>query len=820
MRLLSKKIGIICLLCIILTACSTLRYKTLVSENSSFRVKSLVMHFTAVDYATSIDLLINEGYVSSHYLIPQSNDPSYPNDKLEIYQLVEDELRAWHAGVSYWQGRTGLNDTSIGIEIVNIPECMENEVPHRLALYSHDKLCTYPDFEPKQIELLVALSKDILERHPDISPTAVVGHSDIAPSRKHDPGPRFPWYQLYEAGVGAWYDRQTLAKYWHKFSKYPVDTSLLQSALSAYGYRIDETGVADQQTTDTIAAFQMHFLPWQVSGTGDASTTAAVFALLEKYFPKKLENLYARYNRALALEQNTDSSYQQSAHLNRHSQIASQFSLSTTDNLTVANNRRSFKSYIGQGEITIEPENAQYADIFINGEKLNITQPFVETQYRYNLQKRTVNGTNTLKVDNILPINSAVNISINYPTLSEYDNSPYDFAAVDELINKDIKNGFPGASLLVIKDGRIIKNTAYGFKTRYDSQGDQIKQARSMSTDTLFDLAENTKTFATTLAAMKLVSEQKLQLNSPVHRYLPEYMGAGKRAHTVEDLLSHTSGHIVDIQIYKRDNSLGEHFFSQKKLFTSELLLTALAPEVSNKTEQAYNDTNFMILGLLVERITGKSLDDFVENEIYAPLGLSNTAFNPKDKGIDTSTIAATALAGNTLDGRVHFDNVREYTLQGEVYDEKAFYAMQGVAGHAGLFSNTHDLAVLSQLMLNGGGYDKVKIFDNSTLARFTAPTFAKSHYGLGWQLNTDNRSALHFGAYASPQAYGHTGSTGTVVVIDPSADLAIVLLTNKKHSPIDGTLDNIEFVGDRFATGKYGDVMTLIYEAILHNKK
>jgi len=209
---------------LLLTSCSSLPIKSIPSHNYSERIKFLVMHYTAIDYEKSVKALVDEGHVSSHYLIPETNDESYTESELNIYQLVPESQRAWHAGKSYWQGRTDLNDQSIGIEIVNVPQCRKLEAPTGETLShiqenSDSKLCIFPDFDPKQVELIIKLSQDILKRNPDISPTQVVGHSDITPTRKNDPGPRFPWQQLYQAGIGAWYDTDTVDKYWQLLEK-------------------------------------------------------------------------------------------------------------------------------------------------------------------------------------------------------------------------------------------------------------------------------------------------------------------------------------------------------------------------------------------------------------------------------------------------------------------------------------------------------------------------------------------------------------------------------------------------------------------------
>ncbi|MGQ8366999.1 penicillin binding protein PBP4B [Glaciecola sp. 1036] len=796
---------------LLLQSCSSSRYEQLPSENYSFRVKSLVLHFTAIDYATSVKYLVDKGHVSSHYLVPEKNDPSYPYSKLEVFQLVDENERAWHAGVSYWQGRTGLNDTSIGIEIVNVPSCINQEdVPH-YAQFEKGQLCVFPDYDPEQIELVIQLSKDILSRHPDIEPTAVIGHSDIAPSRKNDPGPRFPWYRLYQEGVGAWYEKDTLAKYWQMFSKHPVNLGLLQKALSDYGYGITETGVLDSQTIDTISAFQMHFLPWQVTGKADESTAAAIFSLIEKYFPNKLTSLMERYEEEV-VSPPTPIEIQAG-------QLDLLFPLQYSKTRPLMDNKADFFAYKGKGEMRIQATQDTTADIYINGEKLNLTLPFSSQMQSYNLGKRTHTGLNTLEVRNIAPEDTELNIQIDYPEISLAESVPYDFSEVDALIQEDIDNGFPGAVLLVLKDGKIIKHSAYGYQKRYDENGMPLANPQPMQKDTMFDLASNTKTFATTLAIMHLVDQGKISLQAPISHYLPEYSGGGRDSRTVASLLSHASGYASEVQFHREDNRYGKAFFSQNRQYTANLLMQSVPLNIGNYVKQTYSDTNFMILGLLVERVTGVALDAYVENFLYTPLGLTSTKFTPLLKGHFANEFAATEYAGNTRGGRITFDNIREYTLQGEVHDEKAFYAMQGVAGHAGLFSNAKEMAVLAQALLNGGGYGSTHLFDHSTLNRFVHPHHADDKFGLGWRLANVKQNAWHFGPYASANAFGHTGWTGIATVIDPDLDLAVILLTNKKHSPIEGTDTAFGFTGDSFATGKYGSVMTLVYEAILHHK-
>ncbi len=233
------------------------------------RIRSIIIHYTQEADARSIELLTSERYpVSSHYLLSSVSE----SGKTRIYQLVAEDERAWHAGRSGWKGRTNLNDTSIGIEIVYTPAC---ENPTR----SRYETCNFPDFDPRQIDILITLLSDLLKRYPDIEPLQIVGHSDIAPVRKIDPGPRFPWRYLYERGFGAWYDKQALERYHSAFTAEMPTPNQIALALNDIGYRI----FAPSHMPYVVKAFQAHFLPTVITGEVDARTAAAIFALREKY---------------------------------------------------------------------------------------------------------------------------------------------------------------------------------------------------------------------------------------------------------------------------------------------------------------------------------------------------------------------------------------------------------------------------------------------------------------------------------------------------------------------------------------------------------
>jgi N-acetylmuramoyl-L-alanine amidase len=265
------------------------------SENQDTRVRLIVIHHTTGDFHDSFQVLTKktDRPVSSHYLIPEPGDPSYPEKDLKLYALVSEEKRAWHAGSSYWAGKTSLNDMSVGIELVNQTYCRnsEQDIPPEQEDQEPARICFYPDFDDTQLAILADLLKGILERHPDVKPTDIVGHADITPQRKIDPGPRFPWQRLYRLGYGAWYDDDTVFKYWEQFRLQMPSVLTLQTALNHYGYDIELSGENDRQSRNVVRAFQMHFLPWQVSGEFNDQTVAVLYALLEKYRPEALEQL-------------------------------------------------------------------------------------------------------------------------------------------------------------------------------------------------------------------------------------------------------------------------------------------------------------------------------------------------------------------------------------------------------------------------------------------------------------------------------------------------------------------------------------------------
>lgn len=226
--------------------------------SQSSRVKYLIIHYTALDMPNSLRVL-TEQVVSSHYLVDE--DP-----KSRIYVLADESQRANHAGVSSWKSDTNLNPSSIGIEIVNLGMRKGPDGP------------VWFPFPQSQIDKVIALVREIVRRH-HIPPERVLGHSDIAPQRKQDPGPYFPWKQLADAGLVLWPDAAQVAARRPLLEALPPPVAWYQSKLAAHGFAVPQTGVMDEATRTVIAAFQMKYRPSNYSGEMDAETAALLDVL-------------------------------------------------------------------------------------------------------------------------------------------------------------------------------------------------------------------------------------------------------------------------------------------------------------------------------------------------------------------------------------------------------------------------------------------------------------------------------------------------------------------------------------------------------------
>ncbi|MCY1265436.1 N-acetylmuramoyl-L-alanine amidase AmiD [compost metagenome] len=229
-----------------------------VSRAQDSRIQYIVIHYTSSNLSRSLSML-TRGDVSAHYLIGDDQPPT-------VYRLVDENRRAWHAGESEWQGRTWLNATSIGIEMVNPGY---RETPHGRI---------WAPYQDAQIDALIPLLKDIVRRH-GITPDHILGHSDIAPQRKVDPGPLFPWKRLADAGLIRWPKAADIQRHLQGFNGELPSVAWFQQQLARHGYRVPLHGVLDQPTRNVIGAFQMRYRPALFDGEPDLETAALLLSV-------------------------------------------------------------------------------------------------------------------------------------------------------------------------------------------------------------------------------------------------------------------------------------------------------------------------------------------------------------------------------------------------------------------------------------------------------------------------------------------------------------------------------------------------------------
>ena len=268
---------------------------------------------------------------------------------------------------------------------------------------------------------------------------------------------------------------------------------------------------------------------------------------------------------------------------------------------------------------------------------------------------------------------------------------------------------------------------------------------------TLWDIASLTKVTGMTSAMMQLVEAGRVQLELPVQRYLPEWRGPNKDKVTVRHLLTHTSG----LPAFRPYDQITTRADSIAALIMAEPLTWAPGDTM------VYSDLGAFVLGRIVERVSGEPLDQYVVRHVFAPLGMTETRYNPPAEW--KPRIAPTEI-----------DSLRGGKVHGAVHDERAYY-LGGVSAHAGIFSSAHDLARLARAYLNDGALDGARVFSPATIAIFTARQ--RGSRALGWEKPTGRNSA---GTRLSERAFGHTGFTGTSIWIDPAQDLFVILLTNR----------------------------------------
>lgn len=380
------------------------------------------------------------------------------------------------------------------------------------------------------------------------------------------------------------------------------------------------------------------------------------------------------------------------------------------------------------------------------------------------------------------------------PEEIEYDHSP--FASIDSIVEEGIKAGaMPGCQVLAAIEGKVIYSKSFG-KLSYDSAALKVNNYHR------YDLASLTKVLSATLAIMKLYDEKAIGLNDRIGLYLPFLKGSNKEKITIKDVLTHQAGFTPFIPFYKRamqstfkDSAIFSkyktRFYNQQvadslyinKEFEQEIFSIIADSELKKPGEYLYSDLGFILLRKLVENVSNQPFEQFLITHFYGPLNLGNLCFNPIQKGVSKTLIAPTE--NDTA--------FRKQLLLGYVHDPAAAM-LGGISGHAGLFSNANDVAVIMQMLLNGGTYGGVRVLKESTVDLFTKKQNKNSRRGLGFDKpEITPGKPTPAGKYCSPLAFGHTGFTGTCTWADPKNQLVYVFLSNRINPSADnGKLANL----------------------------
>jgi CubicO group peptidase (beta-lactamase class C family) len=306
----------------------------------------------------------------------------------------------------------------------------------------------------------------------------------------------------------------------------------------------------------------------------------------------------------------------------------------------------------------------------------------------------------------------------------------------------------PGCVVMVGHQGKIVFHKAYGNK--------QVQpETIAMTTDTVFDMASITKPIATATSVMKLVELGKINIDETVAHYIPEFAANGKDEITVRQLLIHQGGLLPD-------NALSDYNDGVAKAIER---IYALGTRVEPGTTFMYTDVGFIVLAKLVERVSGKNVHQFSQEFLFKPLGMQETGYNPP------AALRKRAATTQQREGR---------WMRGEVHDPRA-YRLDGIAGHAGLFSTSSDLARFAQMLLGQGTYQDNQVLAVETVALMTKPNIVSSGLrGLGWDIRTGY--SYNRGDLLTDQAFGHGGFTGTTFWVDPGQELFVIFLSNRVH--------------------------------------
>lgn len=352
---------------------------------------------------------------------------------------------------------------------------------------------------------------------------------------------------------------------------------------------------------------------------------------------------------------------------------------------------------------------------------------------------------------------------------------------IDSILQSQVDaDKIPGAVVQVKKDGRVIYTQAYGYAQKYNFEHQLLMPVDSMTVDCLFDIASLTKVFGTTTGIMLLADRGLLKVDDPVSRYLPGFDSEEKKGITLRHLLTHTAGLYEWYPLYYRCSNKEEVY----------RLIPRLPLKYPVGRQRKYSDLGFVLLGEIIEKVSGLPLEKFMEKEIFRPLGMMHTMFNPTKNG-HFAKIAATSH-GNPYEYRMVHDSSlgfvfreihpeswngwRKYTLRGEVNDGNAWYANRGISGAAGLFSTVSDLQRLVDMLLDQGMVGSRQFISKKTIQAFLIPDSFKN--GLGWMMDPGNS----FMKNAPEGSFGHTGFTGTSIVGVPGQGLSVILLINRQN--------------------------------------
>ncbi len=378
-------------------------------------------------------------------------------------------------------------------------------------------------------------------------------------------------------------------------------------------------------------------------------------------------------------------------------------------------------------------------------------------------------------------------VRLKYTLPEEVDVSSADLAEIDKIVAEGIEGkAAPGMVVLVAKDGKVIFNKAYGHHT-YD-------QLRPNRVDDIFDLASVTKVTATTPTVMRLVEENKLNLDHHVGQYIAKARNTPMNNSTVRDVMMHQAGFIPFIPFhnyvkegdYSRDSSaayptkVADNYYIKKGFFEQFMWPKMLNSPLKTPGKYVYSDISMYVMQDIVEHVSQTPIDQYLQWNFYQPLGMQSAGFLPRNRFPKHRIVP-------TEDDQLF----RKTLLEGYVHDQGA--ALRGgVAGHAGLFGSANDLAIFYQLMLNKGHYGGEHYFKESTIEKFIKQQSPTSRRGLGFDRWDPDTTKKYPSELASPETFGHTGYTGIAVWVDPSRQLTYVFLSNRVHPSVSEQLGRL----------------------------